>query len=88
MAVYAKDSETLKFYEKNGWDISPFTKNLLEGGFHSMKDFDIALHEIAWHTGYDYEFLNGIFNEHVEEGCFSYIDILIHISEVSVEKDW
>lgn len=88
MSVYREDSDMLKFFDKMGWPIHQFTENLIKGGFHRVKDFDIALHEIAWHTNYEYEFLNDIFNSYDEDDDVSYIDRIIYISEVSLERDW
>ena len=63
-----------------------FTENLIKDGFHRMKDFDIALHDIAWYTGYDYEYLNEVFNESDEDE--SYIDRIISISDIACEHDF
>ena len=60
-----------------------FTENLIKNGFHRMKDFDIALHEIAWESGYDYEILVDAFNESDEP----YLDRIISISDIALEHD-
>lgn len=62
-----------------------FTKNLIKGGFHTMKDFDIAIQEIAWHTGYDYEYLTDAL-EHCDEDM-PYIERIIDISDIACEHD-
>ena len=48
-----------------------------------MKDFDIALHEIAWETGYDYNYLCETFDESDED----YIERIIFISDCACERD-
>ena len=70
-------------------NVSPafkFTENLIKNGFHRMKDFDIALQEIAWESGYDYEFLSKVFDECDEDE--DYIDRIIEISDIALEHDF
>ena len=71
------------------WHPTPafkFTEDLIKGGFHRMKDFDIALHDIAEETGYEYEFLNKVFSECDEDE--PYIDRIIEISDIALEHDF
>lgn len=63
-----------------------FTENIISGGFYRMKDFDIALHDIADGTGYDYNFLCEVFDESDEDE--SYIDRIISISDIACEHDF
>ena len=73
------------YYEKGKYTepAFTFTENLIAGGFHRMKDFDIALHEIAWETGYDYNYLCEAFDDSDED----YIERIICISDCACEHD-
>lgn len=78
----------MSVYFEKGRHTAPaytFTENLISGGFHRMKDFDIALHEIAWETGYDYNYLNEAFNDYDDDE--DYIERIICISDCAIERD-
>ena len=62
-----------------------FTKNLINGGFHGMGDIALALDEIAWHTGYNIEYVNDVFDSY-EDGT-PYIERIVEISDVACEHD-
>lgn len=89
-----EDIPTLVHIERDGVDEPifsadyEFTKNLIKGGFYKFKDYDIALHEIAWETGYSYEELNEVFNSWDEdEPERPYLDRIVYLSDVCLEHD-
>lgn len=78
--------ERLKYIGMTQMPSFVFTENVISCGFYRMKDFDIALHEIAEETGYDYNFLCDVFDESDEDE--SYIDRIISISDIACEQDF